>query len=547
MMEKLDPWKEYTNKEYTNKEHTGREQSSPNPLAVGEVYLVGAGPGDRDLITRKALHCLRSCHAVVYDYLASHDLLEETSPSCQRIYVGKKAGFHSMKQEEINGILIKLAKEGKIVVRLKGGDPMVFGRGGEEALALSANGIPFEVVPGVTSVTAALAAAGIPVTHRGISRSFHVMTGHVMGEEGGLPKQFQTFAKLDGTLIFLMGLQHIDLIVEGLLKSGKNPATPGALIENGSLGNQRVLRGRLETLPSLAKEHGIHSPAMIVVGEVAAMNLESTLERPLKGLCFGLTGTKSFVGRISEKLRALGGDTRYLFRMEAVTSEEDQELKKAISSLNQYTWLVFTSANGVGIFFQRLWEYGMDYRALGHIKIAVIGPGTALELERRGLRYDFMPKEYASAALGRELAEILKKTDRLLIPRAAKGSRELTEIFSAEEISYTDMILYHMGNTIRNSQESDSSYGPCDFLVFGSSSGVDAYYQFPGQETGGNRPVKIACIGGITAKTLSRYGRVPDVTAKQFDADGLAESIVDYVRKNKGLLWEELEHEQGRK
>ncbi len=239
----------------------------------GCVILAGAGPGDPGLITVKSVEALRSCDAVVYDSLASEDFLKEVKPECEKIYVGKRAGHHSMKQEEINRILVEQAKIGRRVVRLKGGDPFVFGRGGEEILELQKEGIPYEVIPGVTSAVAALASAGIPITHRGMSRSFHVMTGHT--RENGLPEDLEQFGRLSGTLVFLMGLSHVKEICESLIAQGRLPETPAAVIQSGTLPQQKVVRGTLTDIHEKCKEAGIASPAIIAVGDVTALRMES--------------------------------------------------------------------------------------------------------------------------------------------------------------------------------------------------------------------------------------------------------------------------------
>lgn len=509
----------------------------------GIVYLVGAGPGDRNLITRKALDCLFTCDTVVYDYLATDRLLEEVRLDCEKIYVGKKAGCHSMAQEEINQILVKKAREGKTVVRLKGGDPMVFGRGGEEAMALNRAGIPYETVPGVTSVTAALSSAGIPLTHRGVSRSFHVMTGHTMGKDGKLPKDFSVFARLDGTLVFLMGLNNLELIANGLVLQGKSEETPAAVIENGTLLEQRVVRGTLKTIVGLVKEQGIHSPAVIVVGAVAALHVEPEFKIPMKNLRCGLVGTDSFVKKLSKALECKGAETKYLIPMCLIQPDLD-ELAEALCEIAQFTWLVFTSVNAVRLFFGELWSGGRDNRALGHIKFAVTGPGTEKELAQYGFRADFVPTEYCGEVLGKELFLLLGSKDRVLIPRAAGGSRELTQPLSEHGIFYRDIVIYDIGNPNPLLPDIKQQVYDCDYVILGSSMGAEAYLEavLDDLESYERKP-KLVCIGSKTAETLQKSLIKPDIIAKKFSVKGLVEVIEEDAlaaqKEDKG----DMEHE----
>ena len=304
--------------------------ASRNEKKWGTVYLVGAGPGAGELLTIRGMERLKACDAVVYDHLASQELLGFVRKDCRIIYAGKEAGSHSMPQEEINRLLIGLAKEGLNVVRLKGGDPFVFGRGSEEILALKEAGISWETVPGITSAVAVPELAGIPVTHRGISRSFHVITGHTL-TGGREQNELKAYAAMEGTLVFLMGFHSLSSITEGLIRGGKSPQTPAALIENGSLLNQRVLRADLETLAAKAKEQGFHTPAIIVVGEAAAFNLQPETvnpRRPLDGMTVGLIGTEHFTDQMEIALRKEGAKTETLLRMECLEEKGKNEPQK---------------------------------------------------------------------------------------------------------------------------------------------------------------------------------------------------------------------------
>lgn len=493
---------------------------------IGKVSLVGAGPGDPGLMTIRGLKRLRSCDAVVYDHLASDRFLEEVKEDCLKIYVGKQAGCHYKKQEEINRLLVKLAKEGHSVVRLKGGDPFVFGRGGEEVLAVSNAGIPFEVVPGVTSAVAALASAGIPVTHRAASRSFHVMTGHAMEGAEGLSLDFQELSRLSGTLVFLMGLGHLSLIVDGLMEHGLSGDTPGAVIENGTLKSQRIVRGRLRDLKELVEEKGLRTPAIIVVGETAALDFSSTLVPSLRGAKVAVTGTDYLIDRLRRRLEEEGAFTECVLSMELHSHRDSPQMKAAYEELEDYHWLVFTSANGVREFFAGLLENGRDCRSLSHMKFGAVGPGTAKELFRHGFFADYTPEKYCVASLAEGLMKMVKEGERLLIPRSSGGSPELDQLLLKGGISFDDVILYDMTRREMQVGELWKALGKADYLTFASGSCVNAFFDETG-ELGLKllEGVRVVCIGTVTAKKLLEHGRRADVTAKDFTVEGLAEAI----------------------
>ena len=490
----------------------------------GSVILVGAGPGDPELITQKGLKALKNCDTVVYDSLASEELLKEVKPDCRKIYVGKRAGRHSMSQEEINTVLIEQAREGRTTVRLKGGDPFVFGRGGEEILALQEAAVPYEVIPGVTSAVAALAAAGIPVTHRGISRSFHVITGHT--KEDGIPEDIEHLGNVPGTLIFLMGLNHLGAIRDSLLRQGRPAKTPAAVIQNGTLPQQKVVRGCLGDIEEKCREAGIGSPAIIAVGEAAALHMEATLKRPLEGTAIGVIGTPSFAARLEEALRERGARTERICTMEVVPAGDESMLQKALEELKEYTWLAFTSSNGVRLFLDELMKSGRDLRALGNVRLAAVGSGTAEELKKRGLRADFIPEQYCTGALARGLAKRLTKEDRILIPRAVKGSPELTEILQEAGIPYRDLPIYDVKAREEAENHWAAALGDLDYLTFASSSGVEAFFRKI-EETKTELPpdLKLACIGEATERALEKYGKRANAVGTIFTAAGLAEAI----------------------
>ncbi len=496
----------------------------------GRVYLIGAGPGDPGLITLKGMELLKTCDAVVYDHLASDALLEWTQAGCKRIFVGKQIGHHSMKQEEINSILLNLAQEGLTVARLKGGDPFVFGRGGEEALALEQAGIPYESVPGVTSAVAVPECAGIPVTHREVSRSFHVITGHTQSDRDCLPPDLELYGTLPGTLVFLMGLKQLPLIVKGLIQGGKPCETPAAVIEKGTLPDQRVVRGSLMNLEEKVMEAGLKTPAIIVVGEVAAYEMYSSLDKPLSGLRVGIIGTEHFAGKLKASLEAKGALCTWIYAMELISRENTVEMREIYRRLDTYSWVVFTSANGVRLFFRGLLKTGRDFRALGGLKFAVIGSGTAEKLYEYGFRPDYMPHEYSAKALGRGLAPLLTKEDHILIPRSRGGSKELIRELERSEASLKDLVLYEVKG--RKKADEIGRAELYDYLVFASASGVTSFFEntqsllltLQSEEKEGKTP-KLACIGHITASALEAMGLKADVMAKSYDIRGLAEAI----------------------
>ena len=499
---------------------------------LGVVFLVGAGPGDPELITARGMSRLNICDAVVYDSLASDRLLALAPENAERIYVGKRAGRHSMKQEEISRLLVELGREGKRVVRLKGGDPFVFGRGGEEILALQEAGIPFEVTPGVTSAVAAPASAGIPVTHRAVSRSFHVMTGHTLKEGETLPPDFPEFAKLSGTLIFLMGLGNLHPIVEGLLKAGKPADTPAAVIESGTLPQERCVRGTLGTIEERAREAAIGSPAIIVVGETAALEMKSTFRPPLAGVRVCMTGTASFMDRLGRSLTGLGAEAEEVSRLGLVSHAGEAEMQEAYGRLGSYTWAVFTSANAVRLFFEGLLASGKDFRSLGGLKLAAVGRGTAEELLKCGFRADYVPERYQVEDLAAGLAELAGPEDRLLIPRSSSGSPVLNEVLAARKIPYDDICLYDVSAEWREREHLAECLASADYLTFASGSGVKAF--FDGLSDGERKAldqVRVVCIGAVTARALEKAGRRADLVADSFDVPGMTVAILKDVEK----------------
>ncbi|MFT4145495.1 MAG: uroporphyrinogen-III C-methyltransferase [Mobilitalea sp.] len=491
------------------------------------VYLIGAGPGDPGLITVKGLEYLKTCDAVIYDRLVSEQLLGYLKKDCVRIYVGKESGKHSKTQEEINRILIESTLSYEKIVRLKGGDPFVFGRGGEETQELTKHQIPFEVVPGVTSAIAVPSSAGIPVTHRGISRSFHVITGHTIDSENTLTDNYEVLAKLDGTLIFLMGLAALEQITEQLIQHGKAADTPAAVISNGTMINERTVRGTLNNITEKVKGAEISSPAIFVVGEVAALEYKQNYNLPLSEISFGITGTEHFREKVESGLRLLGAKTTTICDMKVQETEHIHQLEEELKYLTEYQWVIFTSTNAVRLFFETMQRMHIDRRKLSSISFAVIGSGTGQALEQYGYIADFIPERYNSSELAAEFAAIVvNKNDRVLIPRALQGMDELTKILDAYKIEYTEIPIYDVtGGMIEQKEKLNS----LDCLIFASVSGVNAFFEDLNKS--GiilAEDMVIACLGEATAAALQQYSVRAKIIARASNVEGLLEAITGY-------------------
>jgi len=496
---------------------------------MGKVYLVGAGCGDPELITWKGLNLLRKCDVVLYDDLVAPKLLEETKKDCEQIFVGKRYGRHSLPQNETNDLLIEKAKEGKFVVRLKGGDPFVFGRGGEEVLALQAENIPYEVISGVTSSIAVPAAAGIPVTHRKTARSFHVITGHTAaGGETTLTENLDTLAKLEGTLVFLMGLHHLEEICDGLMQGSKNAETPAAVISKGTTPEQKIVRANLGELAAKVREAELEAPAVIVIGETAGLDFTGTVPRPLYGVKIGVTGTKSITRKLRDRLEDLGAAVTEMDYSTIVPYRENKVLEQVLEHISDYPWAVFTSPNGVEIFFDYLKKLKFDVRKLAGLQFAVIGTGTAAALEKKGIYASFLPEKYDVESLAKGLCDTIGKDENILILRAEQGSEILTEVLDAEGMTYTDVKIYDILVDEDKRRFANEKAKEMDFITFASGSGVRGF-----MENGGTIPAgtKTVCIGSSTAKMLKKYGDYEKITAETFNVDGVVEIILKEVAK----------------
>ena len=492
----------------------------------GQVILVGAGPGDPGLLTLQGRQALEEAQVVVYDRLVSPAILELIPPAAERINVGKEASHHPVPQEQINQILLEQAQAGKRVVRLKGCDPYLFGRGGEELELLAEHHIPFQVVPGVTSALAVPAYGGIPVTHRDCCSSLHIITGHARaGKE--LDLDFQALVRTKGTLVFLMGVTALPRICAGLLAAGMDPDTPAAIVERGTTPAQRRLSGTVADLPRLAREHQVVSPAISIVGGVCALaeRFDWFDALPLKGRRIVVTRPKERAGTLSRRLRELGADVWEYPCIETVPLDPCPELARALEGLEAYEWLAFTSPAGVKTALEALARSGRDVRALAPVKLAALGAGTARELKAFGLRADYVPEVYDAAHLGEGLARLVR--GRVLILRAELGSPDLTEALTRGNIPYDDVAIYEtrleqeQAPALRQALED----GAIDWVTFTSASTLRGFAASVGEDFDFSR-VRGACIGPQTAAEAGRYG-IRTAVAERAAMDDLIQLILE--------------------
>lgn len=493
----------------------------------GKVWLVGAGPSDAGLMTLKGKAVLEQADVVVYDALVSASVLAMIPEQAQTVYVGKRSGHHSVPQPQINQILLEQAQQGKRVVRLKGGDPFLFGRGGEELELLREHNIPFEVVPGITSAIAVPAYNGIPVTHRDYCSSVHIITAHSK-QDGELNIPFPALCQLNGTLVFLMGVTSMERICRGLLQAGMDAQTPAAILQEGTSAAQRRVVATLSTLVERAQQEKIQAPAVLVIGKVCQLadQLSWTQLRPLDKVRVILTRPKELVSRMADRLYQLGAQVIELPSISLQPYEENEPLKTALEHLESYRWIAFTSVSGVRIFFEQLQKYRVDLRKLMHLRFAAIGPGTAEQLRKQGFYADLMPQEYYAADLGRALAQQMQPGERLLLPRAKMGSQELTDILHRQGIHCTDLPLYDTMYTSHNCdkvrQMIEENAISC--AVFTSASTVEGFVR--SMQDCPLHELRALCIGEKTAQAARQAGMQVSVS-KQATIDSLTELLLE--------------------
>ncbi len=503
-------------------------------MVPGKVYLVGAGPGDAELITVKGLRCLEKADVIIYDRLIDNTLLD-AAPGAEKIYVGKSPDYHAREQGEINKLLLDKAKQGNVVVRLKGGDPFVLGRGGEEVAVLAKEKIPFEVVPGVSSAVAVPAYAGIPVTHRNVSSSFTVYTGHRAINKADSSQE--EWSAGEGTLVFLMGITNLRNIVATLIKNGKKPSTPVAVICNGTGLSQITVEGRLDTIADKVKQAKLKAPGVVVIGEVVKLRqrLRWFDTRPLFGKRVLVTRAKRQSSQLLDRLREYGAITVEMPTIEIRPLDSTEELDGAIGRLDDYNWILFTSVNGVNAFFTRVQALGSKVQQLKTVQIGAIGPATAGALGERGIIPDYIPKTYTSRGLLTGLKKENMAGARVLLPRADIADRELASGLVKMGAVVDEVVAYKTEPEYEVSDESREALlsGKIDITIFTSASTVVNLFKILNERkkvaTVLNSMI-IACIGPKTAAKAKEFDIKVDIVAHEHTTSGLLQAIVKYVQ-----------------
>jgi len=499
----------------------------------GKVYLVGAGPGDPGLITVRGVECIQRADVIVYDYLSNPYLLRHARPGAEIIYVGKQARDHALTQDEINAVLVKNGRAGKIVTRLKGGDPFVFGRGGEEAEELQRAGIPFEIVPGISSSIAAPCYAGIPVTHRAVATAFMVITGHEDPTKGESQVDWKNVAEFFGTRIILMGVERIGLIAGELMKHGASPELPVAMVRWGTTGNQQTITGTLATIADVVAKTGFKAPAVTIIGEVA--KLRDTLnwfeKRPLFGKRIVVTRSREQASELVRQLTELGADVLEIPTIKITPPKNLAPLHEAVEAMGEYDWVVFTSPNGVDALFRAFYEAHKDLREFGPVRIAAVGAATAQKVADYHLDVDFMPKEFTTdALLAAFKGEIDCENVHFLLPRAdladerlARGLEDLggivDDLDAYATVPETEDRTGHRARLLAEG---------ADLVTFTSSSTVTNFCnlvdvpaltkQFP--------KLSFVSIGPVTTKTAKERGLAIAVEATEHTIPGLVQAIL---------------------
>ena len=506
--------------------------------AKGTVYLVGAGPGDAGLLTVRGAELLGRAEVVVYDALVNQNLLRLAPRTAEIIYAGKRAKDHAIPQEELNALLVAKAREGKCVVRLKGGDPYIFGRGGEEAEELAEAGISFEVVPGVSSIVAGPNYAGIPLTHRDHCSSFTVLTGHEDPDKEETSLDLELIARVPGTKVILMGVQRLRSMAESLIAHGMSPETPVGMVRWGTTGRQQSIEGTLATIADVVERTGFEAPAVTVIGEV--VKLRSKLNwferRPLFGQRVVVTRTRDQASQLSQQLIELGADVLEIPTIKIVPPDDRQPIVDALLGLNAYDWLVFTSPNGVAMFFEYFFKTFEDLRDIGGARIAAVGPATAAKLKEFHLKVDLMPEEYLASKIASAFARYQSIENlKILLLRAEVANPELPPTLEAMGAIVDDVPCY---KTVPETEDISGAAARlvesgADWITFTSSSTVENFHarfdlpkllaQFP--------RLRLASIGPETSKAILALGLSPTVEAKPHHIGGLIRVLLHQAKR----------------
>lgn len=502
-----------------------------------KVYLVGAGPGDTGLLTLKGKSCIEKADVIVYDYLSADELLKYARKDAELIYAGKKGGDHTLTQTQINALLVEKAKLGHMVTRLKGGDPFIFGRGGEEIEALLEEGLSFEVVPGVTSAIAAPAYAGIPLTHRKFTSTVTFITGHEDPTKKDSSINWKALAENSGTLVFLMGVKNLPNIVTQLQENGMDADTPAALVRWGTTTRQQAVTGTLETITDNVRAAGLKAPCIIVVGDVISLRekMKWFENRPLFGKKVVVTRARAQASDMISRLTELGAQCLEYPVIKTVPPQNFSLLDTAIDSLDTYDWIIFTSVNGVEFFFNRLLDKGKDARNLGGLKTACIGPVTADRLKSYGINTDILPESYRAESIIAAFKNEAVSGNRMLLPRAAEARPILPEELSKMGAMIDEIAAYHTVNDTENADRliQQLEQGTIDLITFTSSSTVTNFKGLIPENRFESllKNVIIASIGPITSETAEKNGFPVHVEAESYTIDGLCEKIVTYYQK----------------
>jgi uroporphyrinogen III methyltransferase/synthase len=504
---------------------------------IGTVYLVGAGPGDPGLITVKGLECVKKADVIIYDYLANERLLDQRKPGSELIYVGKQGGKHTLPQDEISMLIVRRAKEGKIVARLKGGDPFIFGRGGEEAEELVEHGIPFEVIPGVTAATAVPTYAGIPLTHRDHTATVAFVTGHEDPTKEESKVHWEKISTGIGTLVFFMGMKNLQSIVDNLITHGRSPETPVALIQWGTRTDQKVVTGLLQDIVDKVRTAKLGPPAIIIVGDVVRLRekLNWYESKPLFGKRVVVTRSRDQASVFAEMLIDRGATTIEFPTIDVVPPTSWEELDQALAEIGTYQWIIFTSANAIRFFMQRLRESGRDLRMLKDIRICVVGPKTAEALESYGLLPDLIPSEFKAEGVVAALGGHSVRGQRFLIPRAKVARELIPDRLREQGAVVTVATTYENTRPAADVERVRRLFDEkkISAVTFTSSSTVHNFIEILGQKEYKTlmQGVAVACIGPVTAKTAEEYGMHTDVMPKEYTIPALVEAMVGFFQK----------------
>jgi uroporphyrinogen III methyltransferase/synthase len=500
----------------------------------GYVYLIGAGPGDPGLITVRGMQCLERADVVIYDYLANDSLLSHARKDAELVYAGKVGGAHNREQSQINELLVQKAQQGKVVARLKGGDPFVFGRGGEECEALLSAGIQFEVVPGVTAAIGAAAYAGIPLTHRDITTSVALVTGHEHPAKDTSEIDWERLSLGGGTVVFYMGVKNLPQITANMMDHGRPPETPVALVRWGTRPEQEVLTGTLADIATKARKAGFKAPAITIVGEVVRLRekLRWFDNRPLFGKGVLVTRAADQAGEFSTMLEEIGATVWECPTIKIVPPESTDAIDRAISELNSFSWIIFTSINTVQHFFDRIQALGLDSRALGTCKVCAVGPKTAAAIAERGIKADLVPQSYKAEGVIEAFRSMGLQGKRILYPKADRARDLIPQALAEFGAEVTDPVAYRnlLPDAINPSILQALEEQKIHCVTFTSSSTVDNLAKLLGE----NRflhlleGVAVASIGPVTSRTCLELGLKVDIEPSQYTLATMTDEIVRY-------------------